>query len=76
MIFELLVNLNMKDQMKYLQKFVAESFMKSCFFCLEKTEYDFNLAVVKDPLMTNLYKVKEFKHVICNDCIRNNKIKE
>ena len=66
----------MKDQLKYLQKYVVESFLKNCFFCLEKTEYNFNLAVVKDQTMTNLYKVKEFKHVICNDCLMKNKIKE
>ena len=62
--------------MKFLQKYVVESFLKNCFFCLEKTKNDFNLAVVKDPLMTNLYKVKEFKHVMCSDCLMKNKIKE
>ena len=66
----------MKDQLKYLQKYFVESLIKNCFICLEKTEYNFNLAVVKDITMSKFYKIKEFKHVLCNECMKNNKIKE
>jgi len=66
----------MKDQFKFLNAYVDESFKKNCFFCLEKTEYDFNLVLVKDQTMSNLYKVKEIRHVLCNDCLKKNNIKE
>ena len=72
----MLDKLNLKEQIKFLQKYVVESFIKNCFFCLEKTEYDFNLTLVKDQTMTNLYKIKEFKHVLCNECLNKNKLKE
>ncbi len=76
LLFELLVKLQLKDQIKFLQKYIVEHFLNSCFFCLQRTQYNFNLVIVKDSTMTKLYKINEFKHVICNDCILKNKVKE
>ena len=52
-----------------------ESFVKTCFSCLEKTEHDFFSVLIKDQKMTNLYKINEFKHALCRNCLDNNNTK-
>ena len=61
--------------MKFLKKYVSENFIKTCFNCLEKTEKEFYSVLIKDQQMTNLYKVNEFKHALCGDCLDYNRIK-
>ncbi len=52
-----------------------ESFVKTCFSCLQKTENDFFSVLIKDQQMTNLYKINEFKHALCGSCLDANIIK-
>lgn len=66
---------NLKDQLKILKKYVTEGLIKVCFRCLEKTKYDFFCVLIKDNQMTKLYKVNEFKHALCGDCLNDYKIK-
>jgi hypothetical protein len=61
--------------LKFLKKYVMESFVKTCFSCLQKTENDFFSVLIKDQQMTNLYKINEFKHALCGSCLDANIIK-
>lgn len=73
-------NINkLKDKKKLIEVLIKQNLVKNCILCLEDinfTEKEFHLLKLKDKKLTEIYKVKEFKHIICAECYMKRKIKE
>lgn len=69
-----------KDMKKILECFAVASISRVCVGgCMEDYRYsqkEFHSLRLKDAELTKIYKIKEFKHVICEECYHNRKIKE
>lgn len=69
-----------KDLKKDLEKAIIANFLRCCLLCLEDSanaDDNFHILKLKDKEIANLYKIKEFRHLICGPCYSNrNDIKE
>jgi hypothetical protein len=69
-----------KEMKKILESFVVASISRICVGgCMEDYRYsqkEFHALRLRDPELTKIYKIKDFKHVICEECYHNRKIKE
>jgi len=78
-LYEILDSKNLKDNKKVLELFVLANLCKTCIMCLEDirvSQKEFHLLKLKDDEMTKLYKIKEFPHVICEECFELRRVKE
>jgi hypothetical protein len=76
-IYEFLKNKNYKEEKKMIEFAVTQNFKKMCMEC--KYDYyngdlEFYLLTLKDQEITMTYKIKEFKHVLCENCYIKQKI--
>ena len=69
-----------KDMKKVLETFVIASISRVCIGgCMEDFRYsqkEFHALRLRDPELTKIYNIKDFKHVICEECYGARKIKE
>ncbi len=47
-----------------------------CMDQVNNSTKEFNLLKFKDPELTKLFKKKEFRHVVCSDCLENRRLRE
>ena len=50
--------------------------MGGCLEDIKSSDKEFNKFYFKDKELTNIYHIKEFKHVICLDCFNDINFKE
>lgn len=69
----------LKDLKKIIELIIKQNLVSTCIFCLEDSslsDKEFHLLRLKDKKLTDIYKIKEFKHVICLECYSKKKILE
>jgi hypothetical protein len=71
----------LKDLKKIIEMFVIANISRICIGgCMEDVRYskkEFYTLILKDSDLTKIYKIKGFKHVVCDECLKfMKKIKE
>lgn len=79
-VYNLLDKLKLKDHKKTIEVILTHSMLNTCAGgCMEElnsNQKDFNLIKFKDAELTMLIKKKEFRHVMCTDCLKIRNLKE
>ena len=77
-IYELFEKFNLKDEKKTIMKIITNIFLSNCLTCLTeyKSNYIFHLLTLKDKAIVDLFKIKDFKHIICGECSSRLEFKE
>ena len=78
LLYDLLDKNNMKDEKKTIVKIITNIFLSNCLTCLTeyKSNYIFHLLTLKDKVINDLFKIKDFKHIICGECSSRVELKE
>lgn len=73
--YEFFDHLKLKDYKIMVLRSIASSNLKSCLLCLDEystSQKTFLIVKLKDKKFNDIYKLKEFKHLICEKCYQSN----
>ena len=70
-LFQYFEGLKMKEYKNLILKVVYKSYIRCCLLCLKEyynSKNNFLSLKLKDQRILDVYKIKEIKHLICEDC--------
>jgi len=78
LLYDLFEKYNLKDEKKTIVKIITNIFQSNCLTCLSeyRNNYIFHLLTLKDKGIADLFKIKDFKHIICGECSSRIELKE